>query len=448
MVGKCISETARNEVAIYLLSKSQEGKLSRGTLKEAAVRFGVKDRTISDIWKLANKPRLVGEMLDVKSKRIGNKNRKRLLPDIEHIKTLKWEERDTMERVAENTGVSVGTVHSWVCDGLLKPHSSPLHPQLNDANKYNRMKHALNYLNAMPFTRIKFAEMSNIIHMDEKWFYITYDGHKLYVVDGEELPYRSCQSKRYITKVMFMCAVSRPLYSEDGELLFDGKIGMFPFTKQQPAARRSKNRARGTLETKPINSITKQVTKECIIQQVIPAIKSKWPEGASKHIFIQQDNVKPHIKNNDPDFMAVANTDDFKIKLIFQPINSPDLNCNDLGYFRALQSLQSKKAAKSVDELVNSVMQAFVDYSPIKLNNIFLTLQSVMVEIMKAKGHNDFAIPHMKKGHLAALGILPRNLEVNEDLVRQCIAYLQGIAYLRKCGRHHNSDITLPRLSK
>ncbi|XP_074263988.1 uncharacterized protein LOC141586595 [Silene latifolia] len=222
--------------------------------------------------------------------------------------------------------------------------------------------------------------------MDEKWFYISYDGHKFYVVEGEELPHRSCQSKRFITKVMFMCAVSRPIYSETGELLFDGKIGMFPFTKQQPAERSSRNRPRGTLETKPIDSITKQVTRQCIIEQVIPAIKSKWPEGASKHIFIQQDNARPHIKNNDPEFMAVANTDGFNIELVFQPPNSPDLNVNDLGFFRALQSLQASQASKSVDELVNSVMQAFVDYDAYKLNKVFLTLQCVMIEILKAIG--------------------------------------------------------------
>ena len=32
-----------------------------------------------------------------------------------------------------------------------------------------------------------------------------------------------------------MCAVSRPLFVENGEVLFDGKIDMFPFTKQIPA---------------------------------------------------------------------------------------------------------------------------------------------------------------------------------------------------------------------
>ncbi|XP_074270737.1 uncharacterized protein LOC141594630 [Silene latifolia] len=206
-----------------------------------------------------------------------------------------------------------------------------------------------------------------------------------------------------------MCAVSRPIYSVDGECLFDGKIGMFPFTNQVPAARASRNRPRGTLETKPIESITKVVIKECLIQQVIPAIKRVWPEGLSKHIYIQQDNARPHIKNDDPEFMAAANSDGFHIELVFQPPNSPDLN------------------SKTMDDLVNEVMQAFVDYSPSQLNNIFLSLQAVMVEIMKCKGHNNFSLPHMGNGHLAAIGMLPRNLEVNVELVRECIEYLQGI---------------------
>ncbi|XP_074303332.1 uncharacterized protein LOC141637804 [Silene latifolia] len=386
--------------------------------------------------KTGKKPRLVGEKLDVKSERIGNKNRKRILPDIEHIKSLDNSKRNTMERVSKNCGVSVGTVHSWVNEGLLKPRSSPLHPKLSDLHKEQRLLHSLKSLvvrqqvqefldlNSIPFTEIIFDEMSNTIHMDEKWFFITSDNEKVYIVEGEEAPYRSCHSKRFLTKVMFMCAVSRPIYGADGELIFDGKIGMFPFKHEVLAARSSINRPRGTMETKPIDSITKQVVKDCLIHQVIPAIKSVWPDCLSKHIYIQQDNARPHIKNNDPDFMVAANSDGFHIELVFQPPNSPDLNCNDLGYFKALQSLQSSRASKTVDELVNEVMQAFIDYSPTKLNNIFLSLQAVMIEIMMCKGPNDFSIPHMGKGHLVAIGMLPRNLVVNEELVRECIEYM------------------------
>ncbi|KAK9672836.1 hypothetical protein RND81_12G128200 [Saponaria officinalis] len=439
MGATCLSEEGRHEVGVYLLQQSVNGKLARGVMTETAAKWSISRRTVGEIWKLASKPLLVGQKFDVKSKRIGNANRKRLLPDVKFIKKIDIKEKDTMYRLHIQIGVSVGTIHSWVKEGLLKAHSSPLHPKLNDVNKIQRMKHALQSLvieqveqetfdlNAIPTTEIKFKEMSHIIHMDENWFFITNDNHKYYLANGEELSYRSCQSKRYITKVMFMCAVSRPVYSPEGELLFDEKIGMFPFTKQQPAARRSRYRQRGTMETKAIESITKEVTKAWIIEKVIPAIKSKWPEGASKHILIQQDNAKPHIKNDDPEFMAAATSDGFNIELFFQPPNSPDLNTNDLGYFRALQSLQSAKKANNVDELVNSVMQVFNDYSPTKLNRIFLTLQSVMVEIMKAKGHNNFSIPHMGKAHLEAIGMLPRNLMVDEVLVRECVENLMEI---------------------
>ncbi|KAL1563922.1 hypothetical protein AAHA92_06339 [Salvia divinorum] len=48
-----------------------------------------------------------------------------------------------------------------------------------------------------------------------------------------------------------------------------------------------------------------QVIKDCIIQQVIPAIKNKWPATSSKHIIIQQDNAKPHISDKDTDFIEI-----------------------------------------------------------------------------------------------------------------------------------------------
>ncbi|XP_074305646.1 uncharacterized protein LOC141640863 [Silene latifolia] len=220
MVFKCMTEELRTEVAIYLLQKTNDGKLPFGATREAAERFGLSDRSISNIWKLAKKPRLVGDKLDVKSGRIGNKNRKRILPDIEHIKSLDSSKRNTMERVSKNCGVSVGTVHSWVNEGLLKPHSSPLHPKLSDLHKEQRLLHSLKSLvvqeildlNSISFTEIIFDEMSNTIHMNEKWFFITSDNEKMYIVEGEEPPYRSCQSKRFLTKDTYIYTSSIQLH--------------------------------------------------------------------------------------------------------------------------------------------------------------------------------------------------------------------------------------------
>lgn len=88
---------------------------------------------------------------------------------------------------------------------------------------------------------------------------------------------------------------------------------------------------------------------------MVPTIKNKWPACLSKTIHIQQDNAKPHINNNDPDFRAVASSDGFNISLVQQPPNSPDLNVNDLGFFRAIQSLQQQQACKNADELIAAV---------------------------------------------------------------------------------------------
>ena len=78
-----------------------------------------------------------------------------------------------------------------------------------------------------------------------------------YLTPREPEPHRELQSKRFVPKIMFMRAVTKPMYFSEGQQIFDGKIGIFPFTAQVPAQRSLKNRKRGEPETKPIQSITK-----------------------------------------------------------------------------------------------------------------------------------------------------------------------------------------------
>ena len=54
-----------------------------------------------------------------------------------------------------------------------------------------------------------------------------------------------------------LCVVANPIFLTNDDVFFDGKIGIWPFITQEPAKRSSKNRKRGELETKPIQSITK-----------------------------------------------------------------------------------------------------------------------------------------------------------------------------------------------
>ncbi|XP_074300843.1 uncharacterized protein LOC141632172 [Silene latifolia] len=221
---------------------------------------------------------------------------------------------------------------------------------------------------------------------------------KRVIVDLEQVRYIPLYRRTSVRSLACaMNLIARPRISSDGEVSFDGKIGIFPFSCVVPAKRSSKNRDKGTLETRPIERITKAVIKACMIEKVIPAIKAKWPERRGRKIFIRQDNSRPHISPNDLDFKAAATSDGWDMELICQPPNSPDLNILDLGLFRSIQTLQHEKAPKSVVELVNAVVRSYEEVTAVILNHTWLTLQTCMNEILKKKGNNNYKIPHMGK---------------------------------------------------
>ncbi|GMJ01565.1 hypothetical protein HRI_003825700 [Hibiscus trionum] len=120
-----------------------------------------------------------------------------------------------------------------------------------------------------------------------------------------------------------------------------------------------------------------------------PAIRAKWPSSSDKRIFIQQDNAKPHIDIDDEQFLQAASVGDFNFQLFFQPPNSPDLNVLDLGYFRAIQSLQHQESPTNIDELVN--------------------------------GANNYRLPHMGKERLERNGELPIQLHCDRSIVQETL---------------------------
>ncbi|KAL7099001.1 hypothetical protein ACP275_09G054300 [Erythranthe tilingii] len=185
---------------------------------------------------------------------------------------------------------------------------------------------------------------------------------------------------------------------------------LFSFVTYEPAKRTSINRVAGTLETKPITSVNKD---------------EKWPrEDVGRQIFIQQDNARTHINQNDVQFRRAPSQDGFDIRLMSQPLNSPDLNILDLGFFSAIQSLQTKEPVKTVDELVAADMKSFEDFPLTNSNRIFLTLQSCMIEILKIKDCNKYKIPHIKKTLFERTGQLPTKLKCDPELVEEFIDYL------------------------
>jgi hypothetical protein len=176
--------------------------------------------------------------------------------------------------------------------------------------------------------------------------------------------------------------------------MFDGKIGLWPLTETYVAQRCSVHRKKGSVCTRKVATVGRSVYKQYIINEVIPAIKAKWPaKEQSRTILIQQDNATPHVPPNDPDVIAAGTSDGWRIHIFFQPPNSPHLDVLDLGFFASIQSIQYRQPTHSIDNLIRAVTEASNETSITALDNIFLTLQSVMHSILLNDGGDWYALP-------------------------------------------------------
>ena len=95
------------------------------------------------------------------------------------------------------------------------------------------------------------------------------------MIAGEDLPVWFAKNKKNLQKVMFLCLVARPRFS-DGICTFNRKIGLWAFVEEMPAIWSSKNRPKGTMELKNI-SVSKDVFWRCVWDFVIPSIIQRWP---------------------------------------------------------------------------------------------------------------------------------------------------------------------------
>jgi hypothetical protein len=160
-------------------------------------------------------------------------------------------------------------------DAVILPHTNALKPLLTPEHQFQQECYAvLMHLNENDH---KYDGFYQHVHVDEKWFFLTEQQMQMYLAPGEEPPLRVCQKKDHILKVMFLAAVARPRYDENGHCIFDGKIGMWPFVERVAARRQSVNRKRGAIVTMPI-SCTRRIYRQMLVEDVIPAIRAKWPE--------------------------------------------------------------------------------------------------------------------------------------------------------------------------
>ena len=424
---KILSDTERYAayVAMHAVCMSRGGKFEDDDKKNLANYFGVHVRTIQRIWQQAMKKIADGLPVDVSSKKKGRCGRKPIDIDLSRIPTIPLNRRSTIRSLAWQLGCNPTTLYRKFEMNLIRRHSNALKPALTEKHKKNRAQFCLGMIDedTIGTPDPLFIDMYRIVHVDEKWFNMTKSNQTYYLLPDEPDPIRPLSSS-CIGKVMFLTAVARPRYDSEGNMTFDGKIGMWPFVQEIPAQRRSENRERGTLETKNLR-VTRQVMREYFIEKLLPAIEAVWPqEDVGQTIFIQQDNAKPHILPDDPVFAeAVANTG-LKLKLMQQPANSPDLNVLDLGFFRSIQSLTNCLSTKTLKEFIKGVQEEFAAYESSKLNRIFLSLMNCMAEIMNNAGGNEYKQTHANKDRFERLGQLPKRLRCPPEVIAYALNFL------------------------
>ncbi|CAO2836406.1 unnamed protein product [Amaranthus hypochondriacus] len=368
-----------------------------------------------------------GSVIDVRNKKRGRVGRKKNVFNMETLNAIPIEKRTTIRAIANEMKMGHSQVYRMLKAGDLRSHTNSIKPKLSHEHKVNRLNFILSQIipatvNTLP----KFSLMYNVVHIDEKWFYMSRETQRFYLFTWkEEEPYRCVQNKQFIGKVMFIAAVARPIINNNGDILWDGKIGIFPFTETQRAVRSSSNRPAGTPELKAITRVTRDVIRQKLIAEVLPVIISKWPANGVRDIWIQQDNARPHLLINDQAFNEAATQDGFNIRLVCQPASSPDMNILDLGIFNALQSIQFKEFPRDLEALVKAVNDAYETFNPKLLNYSWIQYQLCMIEVLKVRGGNNYKQPHMGKNRLDRLGQLPRQLEVATELIDSTNEYLR-----------------------
>ena len=249
-------------------------------LLERWVLAGLGRSTISRVWKGARVTRATGIIHSPEfSRKLSARGRRpKFSPSTirSRVKALPLMARNTRQNLSLALKVSHTTVNSWVKEGILQSHRNMLKPTLTEQNKLSCLLMATSFIKEKEGKEgeYEYKDMYDLVHVDEKWFYLSQDRQRFVLTDDEKNPHRSVKHKSHVTKVMFLCAIARPRFIPYLNKWWDGKIGIWPIGEWVPAKRDSANRPKGTPVWKN-TSITRDVYRALLVEKVLPGIIEK-----------------------------------------------------------------------------------------------------------------------------------------------------------------------------
>jgi hypothetical protein len=222
---KNVTDEERKQNVAAVLARSNNGVPKRGAFVEVASYFPFTVVTVSRIWHRAAESAEANGYYDSPSLMKGRCGRRKSdrSGELERLRDVPIPQRSTIRSAAAACGLPPTTLYRHIQAGSLCPAASMTKPLLTDANKLQRLQFCLSHVGK---TSRMFDAMYDVVHADEKLFYVTEVKKRFYLLHDKDIPYRALKQKSHITKVMFLAAVARPRWNGATNTQFGGLIGI------------------------------------------------------------------------------------------------------------------------------------------------------------------------------------------------------------------------------
>ena len=306
-----------------------------------------------------------GAPISVMTEAVKNKLVKILINNNGDIDFRTWEVEISKDKRFTRTPKRESIRRWWIkeCGGFYVQKKS--RPMISKENARSRVEFCKKYL-AM-------EEISAQIHHDEGLAYAIRWCRKLKGIkpgmlenlpDGFKPKKKAVQSRRHTPKIMLSVTIARP-EKKEGIGFYGGPVSLLRCAKDVVAKHSSKYHKRGAIYKKYC-SVNRTMFKNQLTKSIFPAIKKniclldkskrfcqqlkvkdptyKLPNGSKwADLSIQFDNAPPHCTKNKRLISMIRKAGGRnviggsyygpKVRISFQPPNSPDLNVLDLGFF-------------------------------------------------------------------------------------------------------------------
>ena len=218
---------------------------------------------------------------------------------------------------------------------------------------------------------------------------------------------------------------------KEGFGFYGGKVEMIRCTKKKVAERHSKYHKRGSIYQLD-TSINSDMFQKQLTKKIFPAIKKNkslldkserfahqlkekkldlnLPEGCKyADLYLQTDNAPPHCGKSKRLSALIRkaggrNSLDGvyygpKVRLYYQPPDSPDLNVMDLGFFTKLwigvhKYLKDYDHTPTVEDVWEAAQAVWKSIPSLDIEILFRTLDARMKQVIECNGRNEMPIPH------------------------------------------------------